>query len=133
MTRFEVTVPDEWDTVPAGAIGGPVPAVCMVDVVAAEDAGALHRAAEAGPHPGLERDTTDVVLPAGPAVRSAAFRFAEELLDDAALVPYAAEVRYAIALPASRIGILHFETTSLRHFPELVALFDTIARTARIT
>jgi len=139
MTRFEVTVPDEWATLPAGTSvawgsGDTAPALCAVDVVAVESCGpaALRRAAEAGPHPGLERDTTDVALPAGPAVRSTAYRFAEELLTGEWRLPYAGEVRYAIALPGDRIGILHFETPSLHLFPGLAALFDTIARTARV-
>jgi hypothetical protein len=110
-------------------------AFCAVGVVPDRtgDVDALRRVAEHGRHPGLERDTVTVQLCTGRGVRSAAFRFAPELLDDEFLVPFAAEVRFALPLPAGRIGVLHFETVSLARFEELECLFDTIAGTARIS
>jgi hypothetical protein len=114
--------------------GGLIQAFCAISLVQGEtgDAAELRRVVEAGPHPGLERETTEVDLPAGTAVRSAAFRFAEELLDAEGVAPYSGEVRYAFPLPDDRIGILHFETLSLIYFRELAGLFDAIAETTRI-
>jgi hypothetical protein len=114
--------------------GGLVQAFCAIAVVAAQTGAdaELRTIAEDGPHPGLERDTRIVRLPTGAAARSAAFRFAEELLDDEGLAPYAGELRYAIALPGNRVGILHFETLSLVYFAELERLFDAIAGTAQV-
>jgi hypothetical protein len=111
-----------------------VEAVCAIGVVPGpiNEAG-LRSIAEGGLHPGLERETTVVALPAGSAVRSSAFRFAEELADEEGLAPYAAEVRFAVPLgDGDRIGILHFETLSLVYLEELEELFDAIAETARV-
>jgi hypothetical protein len=88
--------------------------------------------AEGGRHQGLERDTGMVRLDVGPVVRSSAFRFVPELLDDETIAPYTAEVRFALPLPGGRIGVLHFETLSLACFEHLECLFDTIAGTARV-
>lgn len=92
----------------------------------------LRSIAEGGLHPGLERDTTVVELPVGSAVRSAAFRWADELRDSDGVAPYAAEVRFTFPLENERIGVLHFETLSLVYLEELTELFDVIAGTARI-
>jgi hypothetical protein len=73
-----------------------------------------------------------VELSPGCAVRSSAVRFAEELLGDEDVVPFTAEIRFALPLPGRRIGVLHFETLSLHGFEELESLFDTIAGTARV-
>jgi hypothetical protein len=115
--------------------GGLVQAFCAVAVLKADtdDHDELWNVAEAGLHPGLERDTTAVSLPLGSAVRSSAFRFAEELLDEAGQAPYAFEVRFAFPLPQRRIGVLHFETLSLVYLEELEGLFDVIAGTIRVT
>jgi hypothetical protein len=107
VSVLEVTFPDEWLAL-------------------------LRAVAEGGPHPGLERDTVTVELSPGRAVRSAAFRFVDELLDDPDVVPFAAEIRFALPLPGRRIGVLHFETPSLRGFEQLGSAFDTIAGTARV-
>lgn len=160
MSALEVTFPDEWLTMPMRAAGGvttllptldelhfdgraslalldecdgvPVRAFCAVGAVPGRGAVRVRAVAEGGPHPGLERDTVTVQLAVGPAVRSSAFRFVPELLDDASIAPYAAEVRFAFPLPAGRIGVLHFETLSLSCFEQLEDLFDLIAGTARV-
>jgi hypothetical protein len=59
-------------------------------------------------------------------------RFVDELLDDPDVVPFAAELRFALPLPGRRVGVLHFETPSLRGFEQLESAFDTIAGTARV-
>ena len=92
----------------------------------------LRTVAESSRHPGLERDTVTVELSLGRVTRSSAFRFADELLLDEDVLPFAAEVRFALPLPGRRIGVLHFETLSLHGFEELESLFDTIAGTARV-
>jgi hypothetical protein len=119
MSALEVTFPEEWLTMPLPPSGG-------------GDDDALRAVAEGGRHPGLERDTMAVELSMGPAVRSSAFRFTPELLDDVTIAPYTAEVRFALPLPGDRIGVLHFETLSLTCFDELEYLVDAIAGTARI-
>ena len=160
MTALEVTFSDDWRTMPIHATGGVttllptveelrfddraavalldgygggrVRAFCAVGVVDGEGDDELRAVAEQGPHPGLERDTMPVRLAVGWAVRSVAFRFEPALLDDATVAPYTAEVRFALPLPARRIGVLHFETLSLHRFDELESLFDTIAGTAQV-
>src|SRR4051794_26516028 len=162
VTTLEVTFPDEWLTMPMTAAGGGVTtllptfdqldfdrhaflallgewsgvrvqAFCAVGAVPGSGTDdELRSVAETGRHPGLERDTVDVELSVGRGVRSSAFRFASELLDDTSIAPYTAEVRFALPLPGNRIGVLHFETLSLTCFEELECLFDTIAGTARI-
>lgn len=160
VSTLEVTFPDEWLTLPMQAAGGvtpllptldelhfdaraslalldecegvPVRAFCAVGVVPGSDEESVRVVAEGGPHPGLERDTVKVQLTAGAGVRSAAFRFVPELLDDPSIAPYAAEVRFAFPLPGRRIGVLHFETLSLGCFEQLDDLFDLIAGTARV-
>ena len=161
MSTLEVTFPDEWQTMPMHAAGGvttllptpdelhfdgraslalleechgtPVQAFCAVGVVPGDaDDAELWAVAEGGRHPGLERDTLDVEFAVGRGVRSSAFRFVPDLLEDDSIAPYTAEVRFALPLPAGRIGVLHFETLSLTCFGELECLFDTIAGTARI-
>ena len=162
MTTLEVTFPDEWLTMPMTAAGGgvttllPTPdqldfdrhaslallgewsgvrvqAFCAVGAVPGTGTDAeLRLVAESGRHRGLERDTVDVELSVGHGVRSSAFRFAAELLDDLTIAPYTAEVRFALPLPGNRIGVLHFETLSLTFFEELECLFDMIAGTARV-
>ena len=160
MSALEVTFPDEWLTMPLGAAGGvtpllptadelqldgraslalldecgdvPVRAFCAVGVVPGHGEHRLRAVAEGGRHPGLERDTVTLDLAVGPAVRSSAFRFVPALLDDPTLAPYTAEVRFALPLPAGRIGVLHFETLSLTRFEQLECLFDLIAGTARV-
>lgn len=114
--------------------GSLLQAFCAVGVLPAVWGGeaGLRDVAEGGPHPGLERDTTTVELPLGTAVRSSAIRFAEELLDEQGLAPYAFEVRYAFALDGGRIGVLHFETLSLVYLEQLGNLFDAIAGTAHV-
>lgn len=114
--------------------GMPVQAFCAIAVVLMQssDETELRALAEAGPHPGLERDTTTVTLPVGPAVRSSAIRFADELRDQDGLAPYAFELRFVLPLAADRAGILHFETLSLVFLEQLEALFDTIATTTRM-
>ena len=107
-----------------------VQAFCAVGTVAA-GTGSPRDIAEAGPHPGLERDTTGVQLPIGDAVRSSAVRLAEELADDQGWAPYAAEVRYAVPLGDDRVAVLHFETMSLVYREELEDVFDAIAGSAR--
>jgi hypothetical protein len=116
-------------------INGLVQAYCAIAVVPrgpGDVAAHVRDVAEGGPHPGLERDSTTVELPLGPAVRSSAFRFVEELLDDESVAPYTAEVRFAFPLAGDRVGVLHFETLSLACYEELAVLFDAIAQTARI-
>lgn len=108
-----------------------VQAFCAVGTVAT-GVQSPREIAEGGLHPGLDRDTTDVELPIGAAVRSAAVRLAEELVDDAGWAPWAAEVRYALPLDQDRIAVLHFETMSLVHREELEELFDAIAGSARV-
>ena len=161
MSALEVTFPDEWLTLPMRAADGvttllptradlqfdghaslalldecsgtPVKAFCAIGVVPGRgDDDELRTVAEGGPHRGLERDTLTVQLALGPGVRSSAFRFAPELLDDATIAPYTAEVRFALPLPGEQIGVLHFETLSLVRFDELECLFDMIAGTARV-
>jgi hypothetical protein len=162
VSALEVTFPDEWLTMPMTAAGGGVTtllptldelafdgraslallgqwsgvrvqAFCAVGVVpGGGDEARLRLVAESGRHSGLERDTVDVELSVGRGVRSSAFRFACELLDDETIAPYTAEVRFALSLPGDRIGVLHFETLSLTCFEELESLFDVIAGTARI-
>lgn len=160
MTALEVTFSDEWLTMPMAHSrgvttllptaaqlrfdhraslalldeygGSPVRAFCAVGTVPGRGDGAVRAAAENGPHPGLERDTATVRFDLGPALRSAAFRFDPALLDDDTVLPFTAEVRFALPLPADRIGVLHFETLSLACFERLESLFDTIAGTARI-
>lgn len=162
MSALEVTFPDEWLTMPMPAggarvttllptpeeldfddraalallgecCGARVQAFCAVGVVPGTGKDAeLRTVAEGGRHSGLERDTITVELSVGRGVRSSAFRFAGDLLDDPTLAPYTAEVRFALPLPGHRIGVLHFETLSLTCFAELECLFDTIAGTARI-
>jgi hypothetical protein len=114
--------------------GEGIQALCAIGVVhhCTGTDGELRAIAESSPHPGLERDTLTVEFSLGRAARSSAFRFAEELLDDPRIAPFAAEIRFALPLPGRRIGILHFETPSLRCFEELETLFDTIAGTARV-
>jgi hypothetical protein len=161
VSALEVTFPDQWLTVPMGSAGGvttllptldelqfdrnaslallneccgtPVQAFCAVGVVPGNGAEALREVAERGRHPHLERDTITVQLAPGPALRSSAFRFAPELLGDETVVPFTAEVRFALPLPGGRIGVLHFETLSLTCFEELECLFDMIAGTARVS
>ena len=160
MSALEVTFPDEWLTVPmraAGAVttllptpdeldfdgraslalldewdGVPVSVFCAVGVVPGNGEQRLRAVAEGGRHAGLERDTMTLQLSVGPVVRSSAFRFVPELLDDPTIAPFTAEVRFALQLPAGRIGVLHFETLSLTCFDQLEGLFDMIAGTARI-
>jgi hypothetical protein len=160
VSTLEVTFPDEWLTMPMRAAGGvttllptpdelhfdgraslalleecggtPVRAFCAVGVVPGNGEHRLRAVAEGGRHPGLERDTLTVHLAVGPVVRSSAFRFVPELLDDPTVAPYTAEVRFALPLPAGRIGVLHFETLSLTCFEQLESLFDMIAGTARV-
>ena len=86
-----------------------VQAFCAVGTVAA-GADSPRAIAEAGLHPGLERETTDVALPIGAAVRSSAVRLAEELADGEGWAPWAAEVRYAVPLGDDQVAVLHFET-----------------------
>jgi hypothetical protein len=107
-----------------------VQAFCAVGTVAA-GADLLREIAEAGLHPGLERETADVELPIGAAVRSSAVRLAEELADDEGWAPWAAEVRYAVPLGDDQVAVLHFETMSLVYREELENLFDAIAGSAR--
>jgi hypothetical protein len=111
-----------------------IQAFCAIGVLpqATGDHAELRAVAESGRHPGLERDTLAVELSVGPGVRSSAFRFADELLDDWRVVPFAAEIRFTLPLPGRRIGVLHFETLSLSCFEELETLFDLIAGTARV-
>jgi hypothetical protein len=160
VSALEVTFPDEWRTMPMRSAGGvttllptpdelqldgraslalldecdgvPVRAFCAVGVVPGHGEDELVAVAEGGRHPGLERDTMTVPLAVGPVVRSSAFRFVPDLLDDPTVAPYTAEVRFALPLPGGRIGVLHFETLSLTRFEQLECLFDTIARTARV-
>lgn len=110
-------------------------ACCAIGVMstgaAAGDAD-LREVAESGPHRGLDRQTRTVILPLGRAVRSSAVRFAEELLAVPEVAPYVAEVRFALPLPAGRIGVLHFETMELDRLAEMTGLFDEVARTARL-
>lgn len=119
---------------PHEEVGGLVQAFCAIAVVPEEtgDEMALRTLAEAGPHPGLERDTMTVTLPIGPAVRSSAIRFADELRDPDGLAPYAFELRFVVPLAPGRAGILHFETLSLVYLEQLEKLFDSIAGTARV-
>ena len=116
-----------------GSIEG-IQAFCAIGVVhdVTGTPAELRAVAESGRHPGLDRDTLTVELSVGTAVRSSAFRFADELLADEAVVPFAAEIRFALPLPGRRIGVLHFETLTLRCFEQLEYLFDTIAGTARV-
>jgi hypothetical protein len=112
-----------------------VQAVCAMAVLATDEKltpEEVRRIAEAGPHPGGERQTTSVQLPAGPAVRSAAVRHAAELIDADGLAPFAAEVRYVVPVAEGRVGVLHFETLSLVYLEELTELFDAVAGTARL-
>jgi hypothetical protein len=90
----------------------------------------LRSIVEGGLHPDLERETSAVDLPVGPAIRSSAFRWADELVDSDGVAPYAAEVRFTFPLGGDRIGVLHFETVSLVYLEELTELFDAIAGTA---
>jgi hypothetical protein len=114
--------------------GGLVQAMCAIAVVSsATDATDLRAIAESGPHPGLERETSTVQLPLGPAIRSSAIRFVEELLDADGIAPYALEVRFVVPLSSDRVGVLHFETMSLVFLEELERQFDAIAGTTRIT
>jgi hypothetical protein len=119
---------------PGERTGDRIQAFCAIGVVPAtgRDDDELRAVAESGRHAGLERDTLSVEFPVGPAVRSSAYRFADELLDDRDVAPFAAEVRFALRLPGRRIGVLHFETFSLSGFGQLEPLFDTIAGTARV-
>jgi hypothetical protein len=160
VSALEVTFPDEWLTMPMRSAGGvttllptpdelhfdaraslalldecdgvPVRAFCAVGVVSGSGKDRLVTVAEGGRRPGLERDTMTVQLAVGPVVRSSAFRFVPELLDDLTIAPYTAEVRFALPLSHDRIGVLHFETLSLTCFEQLECLFDTIAGTARV-
>jgi hypothetical protein len=118
-----LVVPDEEN-------GSLVQAFCAVGTAAAGTA-SPRGIAEAGLHPGLQRDTTDVELPIGAAVRSSAVRLAEEFADDDGWAPYAAEVRYVLPLRNDRVAVLHFETMSLVYREELEDLFDAIAGSAR--
>lgn len=121
-------------TIPDPDSGELIQAFCATTAVAAVRGGheELRDIAEGGLHPDLERDTTDVQVETGAAVRSSAFRFAEELMDDDGVAPYAFEVRYAIPLPEHRIGVLHFETMSLVYLEQLERMFDAIAGTAAV-
>jgi hypothetical protein len=119
---------------PGARTGDGIQAICAIGVVSATGRDdELRTVAEGGRHPGLDRDTVSVELAVGRGVRSSAFRFADELLDDHDVVPFAAEIRFALPLPGRRIGVLHFETFSLCCFEELESLFDIIAGTARVT
>jgi hypothetical protein len=118
-------------TVPNGD-SGVIQAWCAVGVTTGSGThDELTSIAEGGLHPGLDRTTTTVPLPLGAAVRSSAVRFAEDLADDDGLAPYVAEVRFAVRLPGSTVGVLHFETLSLVYLEELERIFDAIAGTAR--
>jgi hypothetical protein len=112
-----------------------VQAHCALAVLSRDGSGEddlLRAVAEGGPHPGLERETWEVELPAGPAVRSFAFRHATELVDADGVAPYAAEVRFAFPVHGDRVGVLHFETLSLVYLDQLTEMFDAIAGTTRI-
>ena len=116
--------------------GHTVKAFCALGVLG-RDVGAdgdveLRTIVEGGPHPGLHRETTSVELPVGPALRSSAVRHATELQDRDGVAPYAAEVRYAFAIDADRLGVLHFETMSLVYLKGLTTMFDAIAGTTRV-
>jgi hypothetical protein len=119
---------------PEDPAGPGIQAFCAIGVV--HHVAGMHTelrvVAESSPHAGLERDTLTVEFSLGRVVRSSAFRFVDELLADELVVPFAAEIRFALPLPGRRIGVLHFETLSLRRFEELECLFDTIAGTARV-
>jgi len=113
-----------------------VQAVCAMAVLASDEEltpAEVRRIAEAGPHPGGERETTDVQLPAGPAVRSAVVRHATELVDADGVAPFAAEVRYVLPVAEGKVGVLHFETLSLVYLEELTEMFDAVAGTARLS
>ena len=121
-------------SVPDPECGSRVAAFCLINDVprCSSDEADLRALAEGGLHVGLERDTSTVRLPVGPAFRSSAFRFDEELLDDVGRAPYAFEVRFVFPLPGHRAGVLHFETTSLSYLDDLESLFDAIAGTATL-
>jgi hypothetical protein len=73
-----------------------------------------------------------VALPIGPAARSSAIRFAEELVDDDGYAPYAAEIRFAFPIDNRLVGVLHFDTLTLVYLEDLEELFDAIAATVRV-
>jgi hypothetical protein len=112
--------------------GGLLQAYCTVMIIGAGTVADLTAAAESGPHPGLERTTTTVQLPLGPAVRSSAVRLVGELADEDGTAPFSAEVRFALPLPDGRVGVLHFETLALAYLAEMEELFDAIAATAQL-
>jgi hypothetical protein len=112
-----------------------VQAHCALAVLGRDATGGrnlLRTVAESGPHPGLERETSEVDLPTGTGVRSFAFRHATELTDAEGVAPYAAEVRFAFPVDDDRVGVLHFETLSLVYLEQLTEMFDAIAGTARL-
>lgn len=91
----------------------------------------LTEVAEAGPHPGLERRTSEVALAVGDTVRSSAIRWAGELSDASGLAPFVAECRYVFAAGDEQVGILHFETDTVVYLDDLEPMFDAIASTVQ--
>ena len=115
-----------------------VRAVCAVGTMSASEmsasgvGGGLAEVAEAGPHPGLDRQTSQVTLAVGDAVRSSAIRWAGELSDASGLAPFVAECRYVFAAGVEQVGILHFETDTVVYLEELAPMFDAIAATVQL-
>ena len=115
-----------------------VRAVCAVGTMSAAGMSTsggermLAEVAEAGPHPGLDRQTSQVALAVGNTVRSSAIRWAGELRDASGLAPFVAECRYVFAAGVERVGILHFETDTVVYLEDLEPMFDEIAATVRL-
>jgi len=115
-----------------------VRAICAIGTMRAPEMspsgleGVLAEIAEAGPHPGLDRQTSRVTLAVGDTVRSSAMRRADELVDASGLAPFVAECRYVFAAGVEHVGILHFETDTVVYLDDLEPMFDAIAATVRL-
>ncbi|MGZ4531125.1 MAG: hypothetical protein ACXVXP_02105 [Mycobacteriaceae bacterium] len=94
--------------------------------------GVLIEVAEAGPHPGQERQTSEVRLAVGDTVRSSAVRWAGEFSDASGVAPFIAECRYVFAVGDEQVGILHFETDTVVYLDDLEPMFDAIAGTVQL-
>lgn len=132
LASLVVQDPAASTTVRAFCVLGVLAREVAADEATGDEASELRAIAEAGPHPGLERETTPATLPVGAAVRSSAFRHATELVDPDGVAPYSAELRFAFPIDRERVGILHFETLSLVYLEALTEMFDAIAGTARV-
>lgn len=115
-----------------------VRAVCAVGTMSTSEMstpgidGVLTEVAEAGPHPGQDRHTSQVTLAVGDTVRSFAIRWAGELSDASGMAPFIAEWRYVFAAGDDQVGILHFETDTVVYLDDLEPMFDAIAATIQL-